>query len=179
MPLPVIPSTTPWVTRWCAGDVLGRTYAAVVGNPPYITVKDATLRDRYRKLYPESAAGKYSLAAPFVERFLQLASPRGFVGTITANSFMKREFGKKVIESVLPRVSLDGIVNTSGAYIPGHGTPTVILFGTNERPVGTSVLAVQRARPCGGTSPAAQPTCCSPACSSTSWERGSSHATCV
>src|SRR5690606_17053309 len=28
-------------------DVLGRRYAAVVGNPPYITVKDAKLREVY------------------------------------------------------------------------------------------------------------------------------------
>ena len=44
---------------------------------------------------------------------------------ITANSFMKREFGKKLIEEVLPRCDLTHVIDTSGAYIPGHGTPTV------------------------------------------------------
>jgi hypothetical protein len=112
--------------------ILGRGYTAVVGNPPYITVKDALLRDEYRRLYPKSAAGKYSLAAPFLECFFQLAAPKGFIGTITANSFMKREFGKKLIEDYLPSVNLDGVLNTSGAYIPGHGTPTVLLFGSHE-----------------------------------------------
>jgi len=61
---------------------------------------------------------------------------------ITANSFMKREFGKGLITKCLPRWNLTGIVNTAGAYIPGHGTPTVILFGTNEPPEGDSVWAV-------------------------------------
>jgi hypothetical protein len=79
-----------------------------------------------------SAAGKYALSAPFCERFFQLARDRGYVGQITANSFMKREFGKKLIEEYLPTVNLELIVNTSGAYIPGHGTPTVLLFGTQE-----------------------------------------------
>jgi hypothetical protein len=55
---------------------------------------------------------------------------------------MKREFGKKLIEEYLPTVNLELIVNTSGAYIPGHGTPTVLLFGTSEPPVEREVLAV-------------------------------------
>jgi hypothetical protein len=124
-----------------AWDVLHREHAAVVGNPPYIVVKDAARREEYRKAYT-SAAGKYSLAAPFAERFFQLAKEGGAVGMITANSFMKREFGKKLIQECLPKWNLDGIVNTSGAYIPGHGTPTVLLFGTNEPPKGSDVLAV-------------------------------------
>ncbi|MEI7895001.1 MAG: BREX-2 system adenine-specific DNA-methyltransferase PglX, partial [Myxococcales bacterium] len=125
-----------------ARGVLHQRFAAVVGNPPYITVKDAVLRERYRELYPRSAAGKYSVAAPFTERFFQLARDGGHVGMITANSFMKREFGKKLIESFLPGVNLDGVVNTSGAYIPGHGTPTVLLFGSHERKQGDDVLTV-------------------------------------
>lgn len=124
-----------------ARAVLHKQYAAVVGNPPYITVKDKALREQYRKLYP-SAAKQYSLAVPFCERFFQLAKKGGRVGQITANSFMKREFGKKLIEGYLPTVNLDLIVNTSGAYIPGHGTPTVLLFGSHEAPRGDDVLAV-------------------------------------
>ncbi len=54
---------------------------------------------------------------------------------ITANSFMKREFGKKLIEQWFPAHDLTHVIDTSGAYIPGHGTPTVILFGRNRRPV--------------------------------------------
>ena len=51
---------------------------------------------------------KYSLGVPFTERFFQLAlfgngEPAGYVGMITTNSFMKREFGKKLIEEYLPQ----------------------------------------------------------------------------
>ncbi|MEY4415650.1 MAG: hypothetical protein RIQ53_2943 [Pseudomonadota bacterium] len=129
--------------------ILGRQYHAVVGNPPYIVVKDAALNAAYRQKYPRSCHMKYSLGAPFTERFFELAlAPRagaqgaGHVGLITANSFMKREFGSKLIEQVLPRLDLSHVVDTSGAYIPGHGTPTVILFGRHRAPVGDSVRTV-------------------------------------
>jgi hypothetical protein len=49
----------------------------------------------------------------------------GFVGIITSNNFMKREFGKPLIEKVLAGLDLTLVVDTSQAYIPFHGTPTV------------------------------------------------------
>jgi hypothetical protein len=123
--------------------ILGQLYHAVVGNPPYIVVKDMALNAAYRQRYA-SCHMKYSLGAPFTERFFELAlsgngRAAGFVGLITANSFMKREFGSKLIEQVLPRLDLTHVVDTSGAYIPGHGTPTVILFGCHRAPVGATV----------------------------------------
>ena len=127
--------------------ILGQQYHAVVGNPPYITVKEQGLNQAYRSRYP-TCHHKYSLAVPFTERFFDLAIygydavPAGYVGMITANSFMKREFGKKLIEEFLPRIDLTHVIDTSGAYIPGHGTPTVILFGRHRTPVGHEVRAV-------------------------------------
>ena len=46
---------------------------------------------------------------------------------------MKREFGSKLIEDFLAHQDLRLVADTSGAYIPGHGTPTVILVGRNSR----------------------------------------------
>jgi len=127
-------------------EVLGQQYHAVVGNPPYIIVRDRSLNQAYRARYA-TCSGKYSLAVPFVERFFELAisqdgTSSGFVGQITANSFMKREFGKKLIEDFFGKVDLTHVIDTSGAYIPGHGTPTVILFGRNRLPIGQIVRAV-------------------------------------
>ena len=127
--------------------ILSRQYHAVVGNPPYIVVKDAALNAAYRRLYA-SCHRQYSLGAPFTERFFELAvtaaegRSAGYVGLITANSFMKREFGSKLIEHVLPRLDLTHVIDTSGAYIPGHGTPTVILFGRHRKPVDEVVRTV-------------------------------------
>ncbi|MBR7825772.1 BREX-2 system adenine-specific DNA-methyltransferase PglX [Actinospica sp. MGRD01-02] len=124
-------------------DLLTRgTYHVVVANPPYIVVQDKAENANYRAAYGEVCKGKYSLAAPFAQRLFQLAvhggglrEGSGYVGQITANSFMKREFGKPLIEKYFAqKVELSHIIDTSGAYIPGHGTPTVILIGRNHMP---------------------------------------------
>jgi hypothetical protein len=123
------------------GEVLGQRYHAVVGNPPYITEKDPAKRNKYREMY-ESAAGKYALAAPFTERFFDLAVGGGFVGMINSNAWTKRDYGKTLIEKVLPRLDVQKIIDTSGCYLPGHGTPTLLLFGRNRGPSGGDVVAV-------------------------------------
>ncbi len=145
-------------------------YHAVVANPPYIVPKDRAANQAYRDLYSKSCHMKYSLSVPFMERIFQLATPgqfsletkdhelrtkgqgsipsdirgteAGYTGQITANSFMKREFGKKLIESFFPTMDLTHVIDTSGAYIPGHGTPTTILFGRNRLPVQSTIRTV-------------------------------------
>jgi hypothetical protein len=125
----------------------GGRYDAAVGNPPYITVKDKVLNQAYRERY-STCKGTYALTVPFMERLFSLVKPghdgqpAGWVGQITSNSFMKREFGSKLIEQFLAHRDLRLVVDSAGAYIPGHGTPTVILVGRNQRPVGETVRAV-------------------------------------
>ncbi|MEU3165216.1 BREX-2 system adenine-specific DNA-methyltransferase PglX [Streptosporangium sp. NPDC006930] len=112
------------------------SYHVVVGNPPYITVGDKKLSKLYKDLY-DTCSGEYSLSIPFMQRFFDLAQRQGpdgrsagYAGQITANSFMKREFGERLAKDFLPdRVELTHVIDTSGSYIPGHGTPTVIIVG--------------------------------------------------
>lgn len=112
-------------------------YDAVVANPPYITVKDPKLSASYRSKFAH-LKGKYQLTAPFMELLFKLAKSgngsqsAGWVGQITSNAFMKREFGTPMIEDLLAHLDLRLVIDTSGAYIPGHGTPTVILVGRNQ-----------------------------------------------
>jgi hypothetical protein len=130
-------------------QMLAGGYHAVVANPPYITPKDPAANAAYRRRYPKVCHRQYALSVPFMQRLFDLAvrgagdAPAGFVGQITANSFMKREFGKPLIEQFLAKdIDLSHVIDTSGAYIPGHGTPTVILLGRNRQPVGETVRAV-------------------------------------
>ncbi|WP_433391047.1 BREX-2 system adenine-specific DNA-methyltransferase PglX [Micromonospora sp. KLBMP9576] len=112
-------------------------YTVVVGNPPYITVADAARNKLYRDIYPDVCHRQYALTVPFAKRFFDLArrsdehgDRAGHVGQITGNGFMKREFGKILIEDYFAhQIELSEVIDTSGAYIPGHGTPTVIMIG--------------------------------------------------
>ena len=123
----------------------GGQYHAVVANPPYIVPRDKLLNERYRRRF-RSCHMTYSLSVPFFERIFRLATTQGYTGQITANSFMKREFGKKLIEDFMPTVDLTHVIDTSGAYIPGHGTPTLILFGRNQEPVTSTIRTVMGKR---------------------------------
>ncbi len=128
-------------------------YHVVVGNPPYITPGDPALNALYRTAY-KTTYRQYALSVPFMELLFRLAirgeqgQGAGYVAQITSNSFMKREFGKKLIEYLFAGhdignpVDLTAVIDTSGAYIPGHGTPTVIIIGRRRRPVTDTVRAV-------------------------------------
>ncbi|MFP5514920.1 MAG: BREX-2 system adenine-specific DNA-methyltransferase PglX [Alphaproteobacteria bacterium] len=130
--------------------ILGRQYHAVVGNPPYITVKDEALNQAYRERY-FTCHRQYSLSIPFIERFFDICASKkegefGYIGIISSNSFLKREFGKKLVEKFIPRINITHVVDSAGCNIPGHGTPTIILFGRNSSPSGTPVRLVSSLR---------------------------------
>ncbi|NRD51506.1 BREX-2 system adenine-specific DNA-methyltransferase PglX [Corallococcus exiguus] len=137
--------------RFALRKVFERRFHAVVANPPYIVESDDARKEYHREKNGRrrrylSAYKQYSLAAPFFERCLQLACEQGFVGVITANNFMKREFGKPLVEEVLARTDLTLVVDTSRAHIPFHGTPTVLLFCRNTRANAATVRVVMGKR---------------------------------
>ena len=144
-------------------------YHVVVGNPPYIAPPDKALRAVYRQIY-KSIVGRYVLSIPFMELFFRLAirgelgQGAGYVGQITSNSFMTREYGKRLIEEFLGGknygnpIDLTLVVDSSGAWFPGHnfdGTPTVIVIGRRRLPVSDDVLTVLGLR--GDGTPLADP----------------------
>jgi hypothetical protein len=133
--------------RFSAIDLLGAdSYHVVVGNPPYLTPKDKAEADTYRAVYPY-LTGAYALTVPFIIRFFQLgtndaAGSAGYIGLLVSNSFMKREFGRHLVEDFLPTVDVTHVIDTSGMFIPGHGTPTAVLIGRSRSPEKRSVTAV-------------------------------------
>lgn len=62
------------------------------------------------------------------------------------NSFMKRAHGAALVTETLPLYDLTHVVDLSGCYIPGHGTPTVLLVGRAQEPRSGRVLLVSGRR---------------------------------
>ncbi|MGH3516103.1 MAG: BREX-2 system adenine-specific DNA-methyltransferase PglX, partial [Haloechinothrix sp.] len=58
--------------RTALKKILHASYDVVVGNPPYITVKDKAANAAYRNLY-RYCKGTYALTVPFMELFFDLA----------------------------------------------------------------------------------------------------------
>lgn len=135
------------IGEFADADLLGAaSYHAVFGNPPYLTPKDKAESETYRAAYP-ACTGTYALTVPFIVRFFGLAmhgsgGESGYVGLLSSNSFTKREFGRSLIEKFFPIIDLTHVIDTSGVFIPGHGTPTVILFGRNQRHGPTAVRVI-------------------------------------
>ena len=121
---------------------LKQAFRVVIGNPPYVTPKQPQKGADYKLFWPQSAVGNYGLSAPFAERFFSLGATDSYVGQITASAFAKRSFGISLVEKVFPCWDLTDIVDTSGSYIPGHGTPTLIVFGRSRKPIETTVRCV-------------------------------------
>lgn len=120
-------------------------YDVVVGNPPYITVKDPAAGAYYRRAYKPYCKGTYQLTVPFMVRFHELARAgdrAGWVGQITGDGFTNKQFGEPLVTKYLPTKDLRLVVDASGVYVPGHGTPTVILVGRNTNPRATTLRAV-------------------------------------
>jgi len=142
--------------------ILGRRYQAVVGNPPYIPVEDDTLRATYRTRFG-TCFGGFQLSVPFIERFFNLtlraeavgAGSAGFVGLLVSSAFMKRDFGKRLVEDYLRYWDLTHVIDTSGAHLANHGTPTVLLFGRNRPATSPTIRAVRGI--CGEDSAPADP----------------------
>lgn len=137
--------------------ILGQRYHVVVANPPYITVKDPAVNQLYRSRF-STCHRQFSLVCPFLERAVDLAlqpsnekaMEAGWIGIITSNAFMKAEFGTKIVEEFLPKWDLTHVIDTSGAYIPGHGnpdgTPTAILLLRGRKPLLPTVRMVRGIR---------------------------------
>ena len=132
--------------------IFSRQYPAVVGNPPYIVCQDPALNQRTATAI-ESCHRQYSLGVPFTERFFDLAvpsddlgRPAGFVGNDHRQLVHEARVRQEADRGVPPDMDLTHVIDTSGAYIPGHGTPTVILFGRHQRPVLSTIRTVMGIR---------------------------------
>jgi hypothetical protein len=89
-------------------DPGGRALSRVVGNPPYITVKDPAATDRVPGDVPTATGSTRSPSrSPSASSIWRTANnphgSAGFVGMITANSFMKRSSARSSSRSTCPK----------------------------------------------------------------------------
>jgi hypothetical protein len=101
----------------------------IVGNPPFVTARNATKRTLWAQRWPRVCYKNYLLVSPFFELSFGLLKPSGELGFIVSNAFAKRDFGKPLVEAFFPSVDLQKVVDCSGLLFPGHGTPTCLVFG--------------------------------------------------
>jgi type I restriction-modification system DNA methylase subunit len=122
----------------------------ILGNPPFVTARNPEKRELYRERWKRVCSGKYLLVCPFFDLSFGLLRPGGQLGFIVSNAFAKREFGQPLIEDFFPTVDLQKIVDCSGLTFPGHGTPTCIVFGQNQKPAENTAIRITATLPGGG-----------------------------
>ncbi|HEY6154640.1 MAG TPA: hypothetical protein VIW07_12945 [Candidatus Udaeobacter sp.] len=122
----------------------------IVGNPPFVTARNATKRELYRERWPRVCHMKFLLVCPFFEMSFGLLRPDGQLGFIVSNAFAKREFGKPLVEEFFPMLDLEKVIDCSGLMFPGHGTPTCLVFGAQRKPDESLPLRVAAILPGGG-----------------------------
>lgn len=89
-----------------------QTFTHVVGNPPYVRqelipdVLMAEYRGRYRSIYDRA-----DLYVPFIERALTLLAPKGRLGFICADRWMKNRYGAPLRDFVSGSYHLDTYVD--------------------------------------------------------------------
>ena len=100
----------------------------IVGNPPFVTARNAEKRTLYRERWPRVCEGNYLLLSPFFELSFDLLTSYSQLGFIVSNAFAKRDVGKPLVEKLFPTVNIQKVIDCSGLLFPGHGTPTCLVF---------------------------------------------------
>ena len=111
-------------------------YHAVVAQPALHHAEGQALNHAYRERY--SPATAVLAGGAFIERFFSLGGRRRLHRSDHGQWLHEAGVRQEADRGVLAEVDLTHVVDTAGAYIPGHGTPTVILFGRNRAPVAST-----------------------------------------
>jgi hypothetical protein len=88
----------------------------IIGNPPYVEVKNYTNDLPYMHLYIKhkflsSKNGKIDLAIPFIEKGISLLNPSGRLGFIVQKRFFGTNYGRKIREIITNSNYLSSIID--------------------------------------------------------------------
>ncbi|MCQ2336894.1 MAG: N-6 DNA methylase [Paludibacteraceae bacterium] len=86
----------------------------VVGNPPYVEVKNYNVNLPYmsayiKRIYSAGKNGKIDLAIPFIEKGVSLLNANGRLGYIVQKRFFKTEYGKGIRKLLTTQKKLNGV----------------------------------------------------------------------
>jgi hypothetical protein len=101
-------------------EALSPKYQVVVANPPYMGGKgmNASLTQHLKEKFPFS---KSDLMTAFMERNDSICCPKGFVGTVTLDSWMFLSTFEKLRASLLSHASIDSMAHVGWNCFPdGH-----------------------------------------------------------
>ena len=111
----------------------------VVGNPPYVEVKNYNLELPYmasyiKKVYSSSKNGKIDLAIPFIERGVNLLNHHGRLGYIIQKRFFKTDYGKGIRKLLTSNELLNGVYDYAETDLfAGRITYVAIIVCDNDR----------------------------------------------
>jgi hypothetical protein len=118
------------------GNYIG--FDVVVGNPPYIRQERLSHLKPYLSEHYEVYAGTADIYAYFYEKSAQIATPGGYVSLITANKFMRANYGKP-LRTFLRKRALRRIVDFCELKVFASAStfPAIYFFQEIAEPVPT------------------------------------------
>jgi type I restriction-modification system DNA methylase subunit len=118
-------------------NIKRKKFDFVVGNPPYVRVQmlDYKSRDLYKREY-KSAYKQFDLYVLFVERGISWLNDKAFLGYITSNKFIKREYGKEIRKILTNEGKLLQLVDLTQIKIFKEATndPVIFIFKKTTEP---------------------------------------------
>ncbi len=116
-------------------DLMLRRYDVVVTNPPYLSRRkmNQELQKLLSEAYPE---GKNDLYAAFIQRCLEFAETRGYVGMLTMHSFMFISSYEELRQDVRSRAAIETMAHCGPALfeVGNPGTLQTTAFTLRKEP---------------------------------------------
>ena len=114
-------------------------FDAVIGNPPYVDVKElpALIKAELNRSY-KSATKRFDLYVPFVEKSLSLLSKGGLLSFILPSMFMRREYGEALRKVILENSEILQVVDFGTNQIftgPLNYVTVIVLRNGNARTI--------------------------------------------
>lgn len=117
----------------------------IVGNPPYVEVKNYSINLPYmalyiKRTYASCKNGKMDLAIPFIERGISILNENGRLGYIIQKRFFKTEYGKGIRKLLTSQNLLNGVLDYSETDLfQGYITYVAILVCDRNTQCNTNV----------------------------------------